>query len=472
MSIPRRSFVLGSLGVVGGALAGDLVAADKDVKAKTAAKKAPAKPATPALEFPPKLPGGKIMVTDQSEAFLSPGDTLQGTVIVAKEPPKVDFMYYPGQNYEGKIWSNWGEGTASHGKYYSAVGDHDAPAGNAQAFEYDPKAKTLKSILDLKSLLKLPEGHYSPSKIHTRIERGSDGWVYCATHRGSTNVTNDQYHYKGDWIVRANPETGKQEIVVHAPVPKHCLPTGRIDAERLIFYGASHPGVEKKTADGGKETGNFFAYDIRSGKMLYSGPNGPSRSMILSRSTGKVYYSPGTAGATEGPLVSFDPAKPGEPKETGLTMGIRAATDETADGIVYAASHSKDGSMLYEFNTKNETLKTISPAAVGEQQYVASLAIDPIGRYVYYVPGAHGGSERDGSPLVQYDTRRKRRKVIAFLEPFYTKQYGLTLKGTYSVAVDSTGGQVFITWNVSRGSKAWDCCGLTVVHVPESEREV
>ena len=30
---------------------------------------------------------------------------------------------------------------------------------------------------------------------------------------------------------------------------------------------------------------------------------------------------------------------------------------------------------------------------------------------------------------------------------------------------------LFITWNSSRGTRSWDCCALTVIHVPESERK-
>ncbi|HQL72782.1 MAG TPA: hypothetical protein PLD58_06345, partial [Phycisphaerae bacterium] len=85
-------------------------------------------------------------------------------------------------------------------------------------------------------------------------------------------------------------------------------------------------------------------------------------------------------------------------------------------------------------------------------------------------PGAHGGSEGDGTPIVQYDLKLKRAKVLAFLHPFYQERYGATLKGTFSAALDATGERYFTTWNTSRGSKAWDCCTLTVVHIPRSER--
>jgi len=110
------------------------------------------------------------------------------------------------------------------------------------------------------------------------------------------------------------------------------------------------------------------------------------------------------------------------------------------------------------------------PAAVGANQYIAAIDADPTGRYLYYVPGAHGGSDRDGSAVVQFDTTTRRRKVIAFLHPFYDKKYGCIPKGTYSLAVSDTGQTLFVTWNTSRGSRHWDCCALTAIHIPAAER--
>jgi len=75
-----------------------------------------------------------------------------------------------------------------------------------------------------------------------------------------------------------------------------------------------------------------------------------------------------------------------------------------------------------------------------------------------------------GSAIVQYDTKARRPKVIAFLHPFYQEKYGLVPKGTYGVACDPAGDKLYITWNVSRGSRAWDSCGVTTIHIPESER--
>ena len=62
-----------------------------------------------AQTFPPKLPDGKEVVTDTSEEFLKPGSTLKSGVAIAKAAPTIDFLYFPGQDYPGKPWSNWGD---------------------------------------------------------------------------------------------------------------------------------------------------------------------------------------------------------------------------------------------------------------------------------------------------------------------------------------------------------------------------
>ena len=193
--------------------------------------------------------------------------------------------------------------------------------------------------------------------------------------------------------------------------------------------------------------------------------------MMLARSTGRVYYVPGKE---DGSLMRFDPAVDQAPVKLSSTrIGVRAATQETAQGYIYTVSlgqRSADAA-IWSFHTKTEQTRKIGTAAVGSQAYVATLDADPSGRFLYYIPGAHGGSSRDGTPVVQFDVQSGRKKVIAFLEPFYTKTYGFTLKGTYATAVDAQGDKLYVTWNVSRGSRAWDCCGMTVIHIPKSEQE-
>ena len=425
-----------------------------------------------AVTFPPKLPDGKDVLSATSEEFLKPPATLRKGVAVAKTAPAVDFLYYPGQTYAGKPWSNWGDSVAAGGKYYASIGDHLAVGGKSDGtgtglvFEYDPDKKTFRQLVDVAKLLDLPKDHYVPGKIHSRLDVGSDGWLYFSTHRGSTTVTADKNHYEGDWVLRCDPKSGKSEVVVRGPVPKHCIPTSVLDPDRLIFYGGTAPGTDAK--DAGVQ---FFAYDVKNKKLLYSGPDGPARYMIFAKSTGRVYYVRDKEDMV-GPLMRFDPAKGGAPVKIDAELGLRAATQETPQGIVYAVSKGGRGgeAVLFAFDTKTEKVEELGPAAVGTAEYITSLDADPTGRYLYYIPGAHGGSERDGSAVVQFDTKTKQRKVIAFLHPYFKDKTGATLVGTFSAAVDPKGDKLYVTWNVSRGGKAWDCCALTVIHIPESER--
>ncbi|MBI1309856.1 hypothetical protein GC176_01005 [bacterium] len=424
------------------------------------------------LPWPPALPDGQTIVTESSPKFLQAPDTLRDGVAVAKTAPTVDFLFYPGQNYPGKPWSNWGDGSVANGKYYSAIGDHYAigrtdnehGTGTAFVFEYDPAKRSLRSLVDVTKFLNLPQGHYTPGKIHSRVDMGRDGWLYYSTHRGSPKAANDENHYLGDWIFRTNPQTGESQIVAHGPVPKHSIPNSVLDPERLIYYGGTAAGPDAELQDI-----RFFAYDVRNRKLLYSGPNGPARYMILAKSTGRVYYVPGNE---DGELLRFDPASPAAPVSTGQTIGVRAATEETADGLVYTVSTGQRDSdaTVWQFNTKTEQVKAIGTVAVGTSAYVASIDVDPTGRYLYYVPGAHGGADRDGSPVVQFDVQTGKKKVLAFLHPHFQDKYDFTLKGTYSTAVSAEGDKLYITWNISRGTRAWDCCGLTAVHIPDSER--
>lgn len=412
----------------------------------------------------PVLADGKTVVTDASEKFVTvpEGVKLRDGVTVAKKPPTVDLAYFPGQTYAGNPWSCWGESTFHDGKYYASIGDHRAPAGTAFVFEYDPAKKSFRQLVDLKTLINLPEGHYVPGKIHTQLTVGKDGAIYFGTHRGSTKVTTDQYHYKGDWIVRVDPKSATPEVVAHGPVPKHCIPTGFLDPERLIFYGGTTPGEGKDEGD----SIHFFAYDVKNRKLLCDVPDGPQRAMIFAKSTGRVYYMQASGKA----LMRYDPAKGGDPVKIPGEIGLRAASDETKDGIVYTVSSGQKGDPeLFAFDTKTEKVTNLGPAAVGAVGYITALKLDPTGRFLYYIPGAHGGADKDGTPVVQFDTKTKTRKVLAFLHPYYKDAHGVALVGTYSYALLG-GDELFVTWNANRGGRVWDVCALTAIRIPESER--
>jgi len=407
------------------------------------------------LPYPPSLPGGQAMVTDTSPEFVKPAEGLRPGVLVATTPPTITFGFVPGQDHPGKPWSNWGEGTFVAGKYYSAIGDHLSPRGSGLITEFDPQSKTIRLLANTTQVLQgqVEPQHYLPGKVHSRISMGSDGWLYYATHRGSSKATTDAYGYRGDWIIRTNPKTGASEVVAAAPVPKHAIPMSGLDPERMIFYGGTAAG-----GDAEAQEVQFLAYDLKARKPLLIAPDGPKRCAIFARN-GRVYWD----GKRYDPATNKIEACAGVPE-------VRSATMETKDGLVYGTTDR--AADIWVFDTKTETSQVLGDGAVGKQGYVTSMQVDPTGRYLYYVPGAHGKASAEGTPVVQFDVKAKKPKVIAFVAPFYKQKYDYTPDGTYSVALDDKGENLFVTWNGFRTGQPrfWESCALMMIQIPASER--
>jgi hypothetical protein len=411
------------------------------------------------LPYPPMLPGGQEVVTDTSSAFLRAPPNLRAGIVVSRTPPTIDFMFYPGQDHPGGPWTVWGKGSVVDGVYYSAIGDHLGPRGTAKIYRYDPPAKKLRELVDVGKFLisrsAIPAGmNYVPGKIHTRLMMGRDGWLYYGTHRGREETCNDKHGYQGDWILRTHPRSGKTEIIAAQPVPKHSIPAGFIDPQRMIFYGGTSPGV-----DAAKQKGQFLAFDLERRRILKVTGGGFIRNAIFSDSTGRVYwdgksYDPGTNRITRSKAPQF----------------VRSATAETPQGIIYGTCALECN--LWAFHVRSGELKQLGFGAAGKQTYTSSMDADPSGRYLYYIPGAHGGTSADGTPVIQYDTRTRRIKVIAFLDAFYFEKYGYHPDGTYSAVLDARGETLYVTWNgMRRGQPGfWESCALMAIHIPESER--
>ena len=410
------------------------------------------------LPYPPQLPGGRAHVTHQDAAFLKPGPNLRPGVKIAETPPKVDFMYYPKQDYPGNPWSFRGVGTVRGDKYYSALCDHLAPRGTAYLFEYDAIKKSFRLLVDTAKFLRAsgqipPSQIYSPGEIQTRIQFGRDGWLYYGTTRGSTRATNDANGFRGEWVLRTHPVTTKTEVVAAYPVPKHCHLASVLDPKRMIFYGGTAAG------DYRVEDVRFFAVDARTGKVLKIAKNGFDRYAIFASDSSRVYW--------EG--RRYDPVT--NTITPSAAPHVRSATQATPDGRVYGTSHRS--AALWMFNTKTETLKHVGEGAVGTQGYVTAIHIDPTGRYLYYLPGAHGGASKDGTPVVQYDTRTRTRKVLAFLHSFFRDRYRYNLDGCFCSVLDPKGEKLYLSWDGWREGQPgprMESAALTVVHIPPGER--
>src|SRR5687768_8210909 len=109
------------------------------------------KEAVAALSWPPKLANGKEVATDKSQDFITKPEhvKLEEGVEIAKTAPTIDFLYLPGQKYPSKLWSVWGDGSATGTKYYTSIGDHAAPRGEGQVYEYDSKTKKVRMLMSI-----------------------------------------------------------------------------------------------------------------------------------------------------------------------------------------------------------------------------------------------------------------------------------------------------------------------------------
>ena len=410
------------------------------------------------LPYPPKLPDGKTHVTEQSPVFLKPGPNLRPGVAIARTPPAVDFLFYPEQNYPGNPWSHRSDGIVVGDKYYSSSNDHLAPRGTAHLWEYDASTKQFRLLCDTTKFLESvkafpPDMNYRPGEMQSRIDLGSDGWLYYATDRGSPTVTNDAHGYKGEWVLRTNPRTLETQIVYTHPIEKHTIPASVLDPQRLILYCGTAVGK-----DAPKQKIQFFALDVKNKKLLKVADDGPTRTLIFSKSTGRVFW--------QGAM--YDPATNEITKAN--VPHVRSATQETPQGIVYGTSERSAD--LWAFHVKTGKLEQLGSGAVAKQEYIASIEADPTGRYLYYVPGAHGGASGDGTPVVQFDVRTRQKKVIAFLHSTFWEKYGYALDGSFGSALDEKGERLFISWDGWRKGqpRGWECAALTVVHIPAAER--
>jgi hypothetical protein len=410
------------------------------------------------LPYPPRLPDNKIVVTETAPLLLQPGANLRDGVDIARTPPVVDFAFYPEQNYPGNPWSHRSDGIVVGDRYYSSSNDHLAPRGTAHLWEYDAVKKQFRLLCDttrfLESVKAFPaDMNYRPGEMQSRIDLGSDGWLYYATDRGSPTVTHDGNGYRGEWVLRTDPRSLQTEIVATFPIAKHTIPCTVLDPQRLVLYGGTAPGK-----DAANQKIQFFALDVRTGKLLIQADDGPYRTLIFSASTGNVFWQGKAYEPATNRIVAAD------------VPDVRSASRETSQGIVYGTSARS--AELWAFDVKARRVKVLGSGAVAAQEYIASIEASPKGRYLYYVPGAHGGAAADGTPVVQYDLHTGRRKVLAFLHRLFWDKYGYALDGSFGSALDEKGERLFISWDGWRRGqpRGWESAALTVLHIPAAER--
>jgi streptogramin lyase len=231
------------------------------------------------------------------------------------------------------------------------------------------------------------------------------------------------------------------------------------------LYGLTVPG---KTAP--DEAFHFARYDLGTRKLVLNQPlKGRGLRAIIVAKDGRAWFTNGNGG-----LDRYDPASNKVQKTSVKVPGdgvLRAASRPDEDGVAYCLS--KDGA-VFSFDTRTEKVKEITKAFVAGRLYIATCRLDPSGRHLYYIPGAHGKSSQTGTPVIQLDVKTGRRKVIAFLNEHVRKTKNYNLGGTYGIALNADGSQLCINFNGSKlplqRKPDFGLCATVVLHIPASER--
>jgi len=412
----------------------------------------------------------KLKKLPKSRLLLQAPQDVKGDFAVAKEAPQVEFAYFPNQWEGARLWSSWGDSlAATDGNFYASIGDHAAPHGTAYVYRIDPEASAVTLVVDYNAVVGIKdEEKYTPGKIHGGLVDGEDGWIYFFGYRGSVRRTGEDSGYRGDWLLRYNMQSGKTENLGIA-VPYCSVPVLLFHSASRSLYGLAVPG---KTAP--KQEDRFFRYGIDEGKLAFVGGPVPnmSRALILARD-GRAWYTHSAGKGSPGVFVRYEPGK-NRPVVTDLKVPgngqLRAASRPDAKGVAYCLS--RDG-VLFSFDTNREKVAELGTAFATEPLYTAACRLDPTGRYLYYVPGAHGRTSRNGTAVIQFDTKTKKHKVIAFLNALLRKEEDYNLGGTYGLALSEDGSTLCINFNgAPLGNKQPDFgkCSAVLLRIPESER--
>jgi hypothetical protein len=423
-------------------------------------------------------------VTETSPAFLrEPSTKPKGEYLVAKVPPTVRMRilphlspeYFPEGLQYSVGWASWCHLTrAENNTFYFAASDHCGIGGHINLYEYCPaRNDLLHRVLDVSALLGWTPESYTDGKIHGEMGIMPDGTLWAATHYGpepdSTWYANG---YRGSWLLSYNIHT-REAKNWGVPLPGNSLPCFAVDTRRGILLG----------------TGEFhqvLCWDCVNRRVRYAGfpPHGWiwwRRTMLVDEDTGKFWsvcvrdiddrFSEGNVR-----FMSFDPelnrfelydvTPPPNPfnGKVGVTRGY---TSRPAPGGWYymTSLHWQSGkAALFRFKPEGPAGKpVVEPLGVtwDEGVDVQQMALDPTGRYVYYYAG----------PVIQYDTKTGKRKVLCWLKDYFQEKYGYALDFTFGFEISTDG--TFLVMVMNGEFSADGSTGhpsLFVIGIPSEER--
>ena len=434
--------------------------------------------------------------TDSSSALTTvPNDYPEAVDFeVASEPPTVDFAIVQGLqpwylpvddqihvsplNTSGgfAMWSGFGaiRRGPDHSYYYS-IGNHMYYGGNAYMMKYDPVAKEQSVCFDLKTVTGWQEDSWTDGKIHGNPDIDDAGDMFVTSFSGPRPLAADfsDISYAGGHIIRHNVISGETEDLG--------VPLGGDTWAYSAYNGKM--GVLIAV---GQAKGMVMVYDTRNRELIYGGYPPPDikwwmRCLLIDEETDRIYSSNTATRAERAPIISWSrryntfaelPIQSPKNPATGKCEPMRAHTQRrNPDGSYWCLD---EFGFIFKFWPDTATVEAIGLNWGAAGKYTANVVSSPGGRYLYYLPGAHDRMHEYGTPVVQFDTRTRKKKVIAFLNDFYLDRYGYSPYGAYGIEIDAVGESLFFYTNGvfttrERGS-GYGRPAVFTVHVPESER--
>lgn len=359
----------------------------------------------------------------------------------------VDIVEYPLPDYEGKPWSQWGQGVVmADGRFISAVGDHHGPDGNSFFYSYDPATAIITRFADVLSLVDHQEGQFGYGKVHAQMVPGPCGEVYAHTYWGTRRDLEYGDGYRGDLLMRIDP--GSIEVVGVTAEGRGTASMAGSNDGALLYLEAVEPEANAS---------ELLIYDVptRSPMASLSDQHAGNRALGVDNSD-RVYFSSGNSR-----LSVYDPAT-AEVADVGATMPgeiLRAVTSPRPDGSLVGVTRDPDEFFLLQ--TNGEIISLGSAAA-----YTASLAMSADGNHVYYVPGAHGSSWELGTPVIDLDPETGQQTTVVELYEAALEELGVRLGGSYSVVLDPGGRRLYVGLNAGEGDESFGRVFLAIINLP------
>ncbi len=356
-------------------------------------------------------------------------------------------------------WSQWGQGLVlPDGRFVSAMGDHRGVDGNSYLFVFEPRTGKLTRFTDVMSHVDHQDGAWGYGKIHAQIVPGPCGEAYVATYWGSRTDLAYTNGYEGDLLFRLDPSDLSLESL-GTPLPKHGIPSlASLGRNGLIYGEAALPvGPDPKREH---DQGAFFVYDARRRQVVFRSddPEHSEFRNVMLDAKGRAYVA-----GEDGELLVYEPGSDAlRPLGVRLPGGgaLRASTRPAPDGTVYGVTENPDRFFALSSDGTVRSLGT-------PRGYTASLALAPDGSKFFYVPGAHGDAFEQGTPVIAVDTDRGEQTVVAQLNDLAEDHLGLTLGGSYDLAVADKGTTLYVGLNAGKKrDDPWGEVVLTVVTLP------